>query len=213
MLFEGMKMTIIISVVSLLIAFALGLITLFFRISRIPPLVAVAKVYLWIIRGTPLLVQTFFIYFGLPQAMAAIGADFRLDAFAAGTIALSLNAGAYMSEIFRSGILAVGRGQEEAARSLGLSKSRTMATVILPQALRICAPSLVNQFIITLKDTSIISVIGFADIVYQAKIYIGRTMESFATYTVVGAFYLVAISVLTSVSSHIERRMNSAHKS
>jgi ABC-type amino acid transport system permease subunit len=123
-------------------------------------------------------------------------------------VALSLNAGAYMSEIFRGGIQAVNSGQMEAARSLGLSRGRAMYRVILPQAFRICAPSLANQFIITLKDTSIVSIISLQEIVYNARIYIGRTMESFGTWIWVGAMYLVIISLLSSLSRYLERRLD-----
>ena len=137
-----------------------------------------------------------------------MGIDFRLTAPAAGVITLSLNAGAYISELFRGGIQAVDPGQMEAARSLGLTYGRAMAKVILPQALRISIPSLVNQFIITLKDTSIISVISFAEIVYEAKIYIGRTMQSFATWTIVAIMYLVIISLLSKLSRYIEKRLS-----
>jgi polar amino acid transport system permease protein/polar amino acid transport system substrate-binding protein len=130
-----------------------------------------------------------------------------LNPFTAGLITLTLNAGAYMSEIFRGAINAVNFGQMEAARSLGLTHGQAMKRVILPQAFRICLPSLVNQFSITLKDSSLISVIGFADIMYQAKIYVGRTMESFATYTWVALFYLVLIMALTYVAKLVERKV------
>ena len=113
-----------------------------------------------------------------------------------------------MSEIFRGGIQAVDKGQMEAARSLGLPKGRAMIKVILPQALKICIPSLVNQFIITLKDTSIISTISLAEVVYAANIYIGRTMNSFATWTLVGLMYLVVVTALSSLSNYIERRIS-----
>jgi polar amino acid transport system permease protein/polar amino acid transport system substrate-binding protein len=135
-----------------------------------------------------------------------LGFDLRFTPFSAGVITLTLNAGAYMSEIFRGAINAVNPGQMEAARSLGLSKWQAMRRVVLPQALRICLPSLVNQFIITLKDSSLISVIGLAEIMYQAKIYVGRSMQSFATYTWVAIFYLVLISVLTKLANTVERR-------
>jgi ABC-type amino acid transport system permease subunit len=160
-----------------------------------------------------MLVQAMFIYLGLPQIVQSlINPDFRLTAFQAGIVVLSLNAGAYVSEILRGGIQAVDAGQMEAARSLGMSKGRSMYKVILPQALRISIPSLVNQSIITLKDTSIISVIGLAEIVYRAKIYVGRTMEFFATYTTIAIFYLVFVTLLTWVSSYLERRMSYGNK-
>ncbi|HEX3011981.1 MAG TPA: amino acid ABC transporter permease [Syntrophomonadaceae bacterium] len=137
-----------------------------------------------------------------------MGFDLRFTPFTAGLITLTLNAGAYMSEIFRGAINAVNPGQMEAARSLGLSHAQAMKKVVLPQALRICLPSLVNQFIITLKDSSIISVIALPEIMYQAKIYVGRTMDSFATYTWVALFYFVAITILAQIAKTVERRVS-----
>jgi glutamine transport system permease protein len=176
--------------------------------STTPILRLIAKGYIWVIRGTPLLVQTFFVYFGIPQLIQSLGFNFRLSPFIAGVITLSLNAGAYIAEIFRGGIEAIDHGQMEAARSLGLSHYRAMFRIILPQAVRISIPSFVNQFIISLKDTSIISIISLAEIVYQARIYIGRTMQSFATWTIVGLFYLAIITVLSRISTHVEKKLD-----
>lgn len=112
------------------------------------------------------------------------------------------------AEIFRGGIQAVPKGQTEAARSLGLSSAKTMLRVVLPQAFKIAIPSLVNQFIITVKDTSILSVIGLAEVVNRAKQYVGSTFSFFATYVYVGALYLVVISLLMVLSRRIEKRMS-----
>lgn len=207
LLLEGLKMTIGVTVLSLLFAFVLGLISCFFAMSKKAPLRWISKIYVGLIRGTPLLVQVFYIYFAIPQLIQFMGIGFRLQVFVAGLITLTLNAGAYMSEIFRGAINAVNSGQMEAARSLGLTHGQAMKKVILPQAFRICLPSLVNQFIITLKDSSLISVVGFADIMYQAKIYQGRTMQSFATYTWVAIYYLVLVGVLTYVAKVVERKV------
>ncbi len=206
LLLIGLKMTIAVTVLSLILAFALGLVTCFLTLSRKPVLRWISKLYVGLIRGTPLLVQVFYIFFAIPQLLQFLGFDVRLTPFLAGLITLTLNAGAYMSEIFRGAINAVNAGQMEAARSLGLNHGQAMKRVILPQALRICLPSLVNQFIITLKDSSLISVIGFADIMYQAKIYQGRTLQSFATYTWVAVYYLVLITILTYVAKQVERK-------
>ena len=168
----------------------------------------ISKVYVGLIRGTPLLVQVFYIYFAIPQLLQLMGFDVRLTPFIAGLITLTLNAGAYLSEIFRGAINAVNPGQMEAARSLGLSHAQAMKRVVLPQAFRICLPSLVNQFIITLKDSSLISVIGLADIMYQAKIYVGRSVEALATYTWVALYYFVIISILTQVAKYVERKVS-----
>lgn len=207
LLLIGLKMTIAVTVLSLILAFALGLVSCFFALSKRAAFRWISKIYVGLIRGTPLLVQVFYIYFAIPQLLQFLGLDVRLTPFLAGLITLTLNAGAYMSEIFRGAINAVSTGQMEAARSLGLNHGQAMKKVILPQALRICLPSLVNQFIITLKDSSLISVIGFADIMYQAKIYQGRTMQSFATYTWVAVYYLVLIAILTYVAKQVERKV------
>ncbi|MDR0448071.1 MAG: amino acid ABC transporter permease [Treponema sp.] len=208
LLLRGMVITVETTIAALIIAIFLGLFFCLMGMSKFKALRLIAKAYIWVIRGTPLLVQTFFVYFGIPQLIQSLGFDFRLTPFTAGVITLSMNAGAYIAEIFRGGIQAIDHGQMEAARSLGLSHYRAMFRIILPQAVRISIPALVNQFIISLKDTSIISIISLADIVYQAKIYIGRTMQSFATWTIVGMVYLVIITVLSQISSHIEKRLD-----
>ncbi|MCL2333148.1 MAG: amino acid ABC transporter permease [Actinomycetia bacterium] len=210
MLLQGIWMTFLLTIVSVSIAMVLGLLSSLMGMSAIKPLQWISGAYIKIIRGTPLIVQAFFIYFGLPQLIQSFGVDFRFSAFVGGAVTLCLNAGAYLSEIFRGGIQAVDPGQMEAARSLGLTKGRAMYKIVLPQALRIITPSLVNQIIISLKDTSIISVIAFPEIVYQAKIYMGRTMQSFATWTVVALFYLVLITLLATLSRRIEKRMSNA---
>jgi len=213
LLMRGMVVTVETAIASLIIALVLGLLVCMMGMSRLTVPRLIAKAYIWVIRGTPLLVQTFFVYFGIPQLIQSLGFNFRLSPLAAGIITLSMNAGAYIAEIFRGGIEAIDHGQMEAARSLGLSHYRAMFRIILPQAVRISIPSLVNQFIISLKDTSIISVISLAEIVYEAKIYIGRTMQSFVTWTIVGAFYLVIITILSQISTHVEKRLDYGQKS
>jgi His/Glu/Gln/Arg/opine family amino acid ABC transporter permease subunit len=208
LLMRGMVITVETSIIALIIALLLGLLACLMGMSKFLAPRLIAKGYIWIIRGTPLLVQVFFVYFGIPQLIQSLGFSFRLSPLNAGIITLSMNAGAYIAEIFRGGILAIDHGQMEAARSLGLSYYRAMFRIILPQAVRVSIPSLVNQFIISLKDTSIISIISLAEIVYEAKIYIGRTMQSFATWTIVGLFYLVVITVLSQISTHVEKRLD-----
>jgi His/Glu/Gln/Arg/opine family amino acid ABC transporter permease subunit len=212
LLFRGMIITVQTTILALLIALALGLFACLSGLSHNPFLRSGARFYIWAIRGTPLLVQTFFIYFGIPQLIQSLGFNFRLSPFTAGILTLSLNAGAYIAEIFRGGIMAIDSGQMEAARSLGLSHYHAMFRIILPQATRVAIPSLVNQFIISLKDTSIISVISLGEIVYEAKIYIGRTMQSFATWTIVGLVYLVIITALSQVSRYVEKRIDYGNK-
>ncbi len=201
-LLAGLGSTIVMTFVSLLFAIVIGLISCLMAISHIKVLKGISSVFVDIIRGTPLLVQAFFVYFGLTQAL-----NIRLSSEVAGVITLSLNAGAYLSEIFRGGIQAVPVGQMEASRSLGLPYSRAMIKVILPQAVRIIIPSLVNQFIITLKDTSIISVIGLRELTQAGKIIIASNFRSFEVWAMVAVMYLVIILLLSKLSKYIERKI------
>lgn len=212
LLSEGIKLTIGISLLSIVIGLVLGLIACLMGMSKIKILKFLSGAYVWIIRGTPMLVQAFIVFFGVPQVVQLFISGFKFTPFIAGVITLSLNAGAYLSEIFRGGIQAVDKGQMEAARSLGLSKGRAMIRVVLPQAFKISIPSLVNQFIITIKDTSILSVIGLAEVVNKAKTYVGSTYRFFETYVFVAVLYLIVISVLMIVSKMLEKRLNNEKK-
>ncbi len=208
LLLQGLGMTLKVTVISLALAVVVGIFTCLFGISKIPPLRWLSKFYIWLIRGTPMLVQAMYIYLAVPQLVQLItGSEFTISIFTASIATLTLNAGAYMSEIFRGAIEAVNKGQMEAARSLGMSYSQSMVKVILPQAVRICLPSLVNQCIITLKDSTILYAIGLSEIMYFGKIYVGRTFEVFATYTWIAVFFLVIITILSVVSRRIERRL------
>lgn len=208
LLLKGLGMTVRVTVISLVFAVVIGIITCLFGMAKIRLLRWIAKFYIWIIRGTPMLVQAMYIYLAVPQLVQLItGSQFTISIFAASLMTLTLNAGAYMAEIFRGAIEAVNKGQMEAARSLGLSYGQSMVKIILPQAVRICLPSLVNQCIITLKDSTILYAIGLSEIMYYGKIYVGRTFEVFATYTWIALFFLVIISILSFVSRRIERRL------
>ena len=208
-LLNGLGMTVQITVLSLLIAMVLGIFVCLMNISHNVVLRGIAKFYIWLIRGTPMLVQAFYFYFAMPQLIQSItGSQFRITVFTASLVTLTLNAGAYISEIFRGSIESVNKGRMEAARSLGLNYAKSMQKIILPQAVRICLPSLVNQFIITLKDSTILYAIGLSEIMYNAKIYVGRTMESFATYTWVAIFFLLIVTILSFISRAVERRIN-----
>ena len=133
--------------------------------------------------------------------------NFRLPALQAGTIALAMNCGAYMAEIFRTGIESIDVGQMEAGRSLGLSYATTMRRVILPQAFRVMIPSIINQFIITLKDTSILSVIGYPELTNMGKTISGNTFKSLQTWAIVGIMYMIVIVSLSKIAKIIERRL------
>ncbi len=208
MLLEGLELTVKISVVSILIGMLIGLISCLMGLSKAWPLKAISAAYVWIIRGTPMIVQAFIVYYGVPMIVQQIYPDFIISEFLAGVITLSLNAGAYLSEIFRSGIQAVDIGQIEASRSLGISAGKTMLKVVLPQAFKITIPSIVNQFIITIKDTSILSVISLAELCNQAKQYSASTYRFFETYVFVGIGYLIIISVLMVISKFVEKKIS-----
>ncbi len=208
-LLEGLGTTVEITILALILAMILGIFICLMNISGSKILRFIAKFYIWLIRGTPMLVQAFYVYFAIPQLLQSMtGSPFRISVFTASLFTLTLNAGAYISEIFRGSIESVNKGQMEAARSLGLSYSKSMQKIILPQAIRICLPSLVNQFIITLKDSTILYAIGLTEVMYHAKIYVGRTMQSFATYTWVAISFLVIVSILSFLSRTVERRLN-----
>lgn len=198
----GMKLTLLMTIFALILAVVIGMVACLFSISKAKPLNWISGFYLSVIRGTPLMVQAFFIYFGLTSAL-----DIRISSFSAAILVLCLNAGAYLSEIFRSGIAAVNKGQMEAARSLGLPYGVAMRKIILPQAIRIVIPSVLNQFIITLKDTSILSVIGCGELMRQGQLIVSRNYESFKTYAIIAVMYYVVVVVLTKVFQFVEGRL------
>ncbi|MBQ9097684.1 MAG: amino acid ABC transporter permease [Clostridia bacterium] len=174
------------------------------KVSRI-----ISKIYVNVIRGVPMIVLAFFVFYGVPYGIKSFfGAKFVLTPLQAGTVCLALNCGAYMSEIIRAGIQAIDPGQMEASRSLGLSYWRSMFRVVLPQAIKNMIPSIVNQFIITLKDTSILSVIGFPELVNKAQNVIAITFKSFEMWAIVAIMYLVVILALQQVANALERRLN-----
>jgi glutamine transport system substrate-binding protein/glutamine transport system permease protein len=201
-LLEGLKMTVILTVVSIFFALILGIIFGLFRVSRAIWLRAIGTTFVDVFRGTPLLVQAFFIYFGIPSTLG-----FQMSALTAGIITLSLNAGAYMTEIVRGGIQSVDKGQMEASRSLGIGYLPTMRKVILPQAIRTMIPSYINQFVITLKDTSILSVIGIAELTQTGRIIIAGNYQAFKMWLIIGIIYFVVIMTLTKLSDRLEKRM------
>lgn len=203
MLLQGLALTLQLAGISLVFAMVIGIVASLMGMSKNPVLRFINSAFVAIIRGTPLLVQGFFIYFGITGLLGI-----RITAFMAGTIALSLNAGGYLSEIFRGGIQAVDPGQREAARSLGLSARQTTWRIIIPQAIRICIPSVVNQWCITIKDTSIISVIGLAELTKMGQTIIARTYRSFEVWIMVGIMYFIVIWLLTLLARFVEKKVS-----
>ncbi len=200
-LMQGLWLTILSTLVALVAAFILGVAFGFGRLSRFLPFRWLATAYVFVFRGTPILVQAFFVFFAIPQLFPGL----TFNPFVAGAITLSLNTGAYMTEIIRGGIQAVDPGQNEASRSLGLGHWKTMQKVVLPQAFRIMIPSFVNQGIITLKDTSLISVIGLAELTFQSRQIIASTYLSAQVLTIVAIIYFVVITLLTLLANRLER--------
>ena len=209
MLLSALGKTLLLTLLSLVFAMIIGMIFALMNVGKNRAFNLIGTVYVDAVRGVPLIVLAYFIYFGVPAGIKMIGIqDFRLTALQAGTIALAMNCGAYMAEIIRAGIESVDRGQMEASRSLGLTYGKSMRLVVLPQAIRTMIPSIINQFIITLKDTSILSVIGFPELTNMGKTISGNTFKSLETWAIVGIMYMTVIVTLSKVAKRIERRVN-----
>ena len=206
-LFEGLLMTLKLTAISLAFAFVLGIIFGMMSVSKNKILSAICKAYVYIIRGVPLLVLSFFIYFGLGALVKG-----GIPKMTAAVITLTLNASAYMSEIVRGGIQAINKGQMEAARSLGLTYGMSMSKIIIPQAVRVCTPSLINQLIITLKDTTILSTIGISELVKTGQIIIAESYKSTEMWLIIAVMYFIPITVLSILSEHLERSLRKGQK-
>lgn len=205
LLLSGALITIEITALAVGIGFFIGLCVGVARLSSIRLLKYMAIVYADTIRGTPLLIQIFLIYFALPMLIGR-----QIDPFAAAVVACSINSGAYVSEIFRAGIQAIDKGQMEAARSLGLSWWQAMRFVVLPQAFSKVLPPLGNEFIAMLKDTSLVSVIGFEELTRRGQLIIAKTYGSFEIWSTVALIYLVMTVSISQLVAFLEKR-NSIH--
>ena len=208
----ALGLTLQLALASLICASIIGIIFGMFSVSKNKILNIICKIYVDIIRGTPLVVQVFIMYYGVAgaflQPMDLNWDDFG-GPFMAAVVALSLNAGAYMAEIVRGGIESVDKGQMEAARSLGLSYGKAMRKVILPQAFRTMLPSIINQFIISLKDTSLVSVIGPRELTQNGKIIAANSASMvMPIWICVALFYLVVCTILSRIAKYVERRVS-----
>ena len=207
----AMGRTLLLAFLGLVFACILGMIFGLMSVVKNKVCNIIAQIFVFIIRGVPMIVLAFFVYFGLPYLLnniLKIGQGFTMTALQAGTICLALNCGAYMAEIIRAGIESVDKGQMEASRSLGLSYGKSMRLVVIPQAIRTMIPSIINQFIITLKDTSILSVIGFPELTNMGKTIAGNTFKSLQTWAIVGIMYMIVIVALSKLAKRIERRID-----
>lgn len=201
LLLMGAAVTVEITAMSVAVGFIIGLFAGVARICQIWPLRIIAAVYADCIRGTPLLVQIFLIYFAIPMATGQ-----RIEPFFAAVLACGINSGAYISEIFRAGIQSIDAGQMEAGRSLGLTWWQTMRFVILPQAIRNILPPLGNEFIAMLKDSSLVSVIGFEELTRRGQLIIAQTYGAFEIWLTVAALYLTMTLAISRIVSYLERR-------
>ncbi|HDF0612908.1 TPA: ABC transporter permease subunit [Staphylococcus aureus] len=202
---KGIKITILISLIGVALGSILGAFVALMKLSKIKIISWIASIYIKILRGTPMLVQVFIVFFGIT---AALGLD--ISALVCGTIALVINSSAYIAEIIRAGINAVDKGQMEAARSLGLNYRQTMKSVIMPQAIKNILPALGNEFVTLIKESSIVSTIGVGEIMFNAQVVQGISFDPFTPLIVAAALYFVLTFVLTRIMNMIEGRLNAS---
>ena len=202
---KGIKITILISLIGVALGSILGAFVALMKLSKIKIISWIASIYIEILRGTPMLVQVFIVFFGIT---AALGLD--ISALVCGTIALVINSSAYIAEIIRAGINAVDKGQMEAARSLGLNYRQTMKSVIMPQAIKNILPALGNEFVTLIKESSIVSTIGVGEIMFNAQVVQGISFDPFTPLIVAAALYFVLTFVLTRIMNMIEGRLNAS---
>ena len=194
-------MTIALTVWAFVIAVVIGLVVCFCRISRAPVISQVATFYIEVIRGTPLLLQLFYIYYALPDA------GIRLPAFEAGVMGLSMNFGAYLAELFRAGIQSIDAGQTQAARSLGMTTAQCMRHVVLPQALRVIFPALGNYALVLVKESSLVAVLSVRELMRAGELLASSTFQTLKVFTLVGAIYLVVSYALSLTFRGVEKRL------
>jgi polar amino acid transport system permease protein len=197
----GASLTVLLSAVSIVFATILALLGAMGRLSRNPYINGLASLYVSFVRGTPLIVQIYFIYLALPQV------GIVLPAIPAGIIALSFNYGAYMTEVFRAGIQAVPKGQREAAQSLGMREQQVMRRIVMPQAFRIVIPAIGNDFVAMLKDSSLISILAVEELLFRAQLVGRQNFRSLEALVIAAAIYWLLTIVFSSVQERLERRM------
>lgn len=220
LILEGALHTLEITLIAVTIGFILGLFAGLARLSKKRTVRFLATCYVDFFRGTPLLVQIFMVYFGLPQVLGAfqtfmmdtfsmgqIWESTHIEPFLAAIISTSLNSGAYIAEIFRAGVQSIERGQMEAARSLGMTHVQAMRFVVLPQAFKRMIPPLGNEFIAMLKDTSLLSVIGFEEMARRGQLIIAQTYKPFHIWLTVAFIYLIMTFAISRLVDYMERRL------
>ena len=203
LLITGAGITIQITAISVGLGLVIGMFVGIARISNVKLLRWLAAIYIDFLRGTPLLVQIFLIYFALPVIL-----EQRVDPFIAAITACGINSGAYIAEIFRAGIQAIDEGQMEAGRSLGMTWVQTMRYIIVPQAFKNIVPPLGNEFIALLKDSSLVSVIGFEELTRRGQLIIARTYGSLEIWISVAIIYLVMTLTISRLVAYLEKRLD-----
>ena len=206
LLLSGIKWTIIIAAVGLFFGFIIGAVIGLGRTSKNKLIFWLSTIYVEAIRGTPILVQALYLYFGVNQVLQQTF-GFKIGSETAGIVAIAINSGAYIAEIVRGSIQSIEKGQVEAGRSLGLSSFKTFYYIVWPQAFKRMIPPLGNQFIISLKDTSLFAVIAVGELLRQGQMVVATTFAAFEIYTVVGLLYLVLTLTISLVLRIIERRL------
>lgn len=201
-LLKGITVTLQIVVVAGIIGFVLGIVLSIFKLSKIPVLSWIAAIYTSVFRGTPLVLQLMIIYFGVPQLTGI-----QIEPAVAAILSFGLNSAAYISEIIRAGILAVDRGQKEAAMALGVSPRQAMFDLILPQALKNIFPALINEAVSLTKESAVVTVIGVTDIMRRAYIMGGEKYAYLEPMILAGLIYYVLVMILTTLAKVVERRM------
>jgi glutamine transport system permease protein len=209
MLFRGLQVTMQIAVVGIVLGFILGAISGYALQSQNRIARGIANLYIWIIRGTPLVVQALYVYFAVPAIITLItGSRFTIDSTIAGIIVITLNAGAFISAIVKGALDGVDVGQKEAGYALGLTRGQILIHVIIPPAFKSMIPGLFNQFIISVKDTALLSMISVNDITRQTQNYVARTYNTLPAYTACALFYLILLSILMIVQRVVENRIS-----
>jgi glutamine transport system permease protein len=209
MLFRGLQVTMKIAIIGILLGFLLGSVSGYALQCQNKIARGIANIYIWIIRGTPIVVQALYIYFAVPAIITLIkGERFIIDSETAGIICITLNAGAFISAIVKGALESVDIGQKEAGSALGLTKGQILTRVVIPPAFKSMIPGLFNQFIISVKDTALLSIISVNDITRQTQNYVSRTYNTLPAYTACAVFYLLLLSVLMLVQKLVENRVN-----
>lgn len=201
---EGLKFTVGIFFITIILSLPLGLCITFLRTSESKILQGISGFYIWLMRGTPLLLQLFFFYFGL-TFVPGIGQYLTLTSMQAACTAFVLNYAAYFAEIFRGGIISIDKGQYEAAQVLGFNKWQTTFKIIIPQMLRVCLPAISNESITLVKDTALVASLGITDVLYFAKSAVNRDVNATA-FAVAAVFYLILTFFVSKVFKYLEKR-------